>query len=283
MNRRQFLSVLSAAAISARVARAADAPATVAFRTITYNVLACKGYPETDANRQVLEAARDTLPEAIAKALAGFEPTVVTLQESPTEDRVARMAKTLGMNYAYFPGGFPGTLITPYAIEEPVNRPTAGDPHPKELFTRHLGRARLVTPFGPLHIVSTHFHPREHSVRMREAAAIIALIDQLKQSAPVMLQGDLNHGPDAPEYALWEKSGLVDFSKALGIGVEPTCPCVNPRKRIDYVWATPDFAEHAVSARVLNEPPFTPESSNAQSFALSDHMPVTALFEVPRT
>jgi len=207
-------------------ARAADEKRL--WRTISYNVLGFRGYPSLENTHERLKARRERHPELTAEALAAFSPDIVTLQEGPPEERVARFAEALGMRYAYFPsgwagkppylGGFPGAVITRFAIEESESRPSAGKPHDETLFSRHLGRAKLATPFGPLHVISAHLHASDHEARMREAAAVIELLGKLRETAPVVLQGDLNHKAEDPEYALWVEAGLVDIGKAMGIG-----------------------------------------------------------------
>jgi endonuclease/exonuclease/phosphatase family metal-dependent hydrolase len=287
LNRRGFLGIAAAGLLAAdHGTRAAEESKT--WRTISYNVLAFRGYPNLRRTRERLKEHRDRHPELTAEALAVFLPDIVTLQEGPEETRAKRFAQALGMQYAFFPGGwegdlaypggFPGVIASRYAIEESENRPSAGEPHDEALFTRHLGRAKLSTPFGPLHVISTHFHASNHPVRMREAAAIIALIAKLHESAPVLLQGDLNHTPDDPEYALWVEAGLMDIGKATGTASEPTSSSVRPTKRIDYVWATPELAKTARKSAVLNKPPFIPEPDDRSSYALSDHLPVMAEF-----
>jgi len=287
LNRREFLG-LSAAGVLSLNYRAGAAEKENTFRTISYNVLAFRGYANTGAGRRRIEERRARHPELTGKALAVFSPDIVTLQEGPSEENVARFAETLGMRYAYFPGGwkgdekypggFPGAIVTRFEIGETQNRPSAGAPHDEALFTRHLGRAKLATPFGPLHVVSAHFHASEHKTRMREAAAIIDLINMLRETAPVLLQGDLNHRPTDPEYALWVEAGLVDIGKSKGIGDQPTSTSVRPRNRIDYIWSTPKLAKMAKGAAVLDKPPFVPDPDVPSSYALSDHLPVMAEF-----
>lgn len=287
IKRRHFLKLAGAGLLGSSVLAQAGEEKT-RFRTVSYNVLAFRGFPETDATRSRLEACRERHPEMTAETLKKFAPDIVTLQEGPSEALAERFAKTLGMRYAYFPGGwkgdktypggFPGVIATRFDIVASENRPSAGVAHDEALFTRHLGRAELNTPFGTVHVVSTHFHAQNHEVRMQEAAAIIALITKLRETGPVLLQGDLNHRPDAPEYKLWVEAGLVDIGAQQGIGEQPTAPSVQPRSRIDYIWATPELAEKSRHAEVLNKPPFTPEPGDPSSYALSDHLPVLAEF-----
>ena len=113
-----------------------------------------------------------------------------------------------------------------------------------------------------------------------EAAAVVALIEKLKQTGPVLLQGDLNHRPNDPEYAIWTEAGLVDIGAEQGIGDEPTFSSTNPRGRIDYIWATKELGTRATHAEVLNGVPFIPDPDEKSSYALSDHLPVLADFDV---
>lgn len=288
MNRRSFLGLAGSGVLL--LGNGVKAAEQKVFRTISYNVLAFRGFPDTRRTHERISESLDKHPELTAKALMAFSPDMVTLQEGPSEDSVARFAKELGMNYAYFPGGwkgnlkypggFPGAVVTRFEIEESKNRPSAGEPHDEALFTRHLGYAKLGTPFGILHVVSTHFHANEHEIRMQETAAIIDFIETLRGSGSILLQGDLNHRPEDPEYSLLAGAGLVDIGKVMGIGDTPTSSSIRPRSRIDYIWSTPDLAGRAQSAMVLNKPPFVPETDVPSSYALSDHLPVMAEFLV---
>lgn len=285
MNRRSFLKIAAGAAAFGVGARAAE---DERLRTISYNVLAFRGFPNTAATRKTIRLNLSRHPEMTAKALAAFSPDIVTLQECPPEEDVRRFAKALGMRYAFFPGGwkgnstypggFPGAIVTRFEIDEAKNRPSAGAPHDDALFTRHLGCARLATPFGTLHVVSAHLHASEHPTRMNEAAAIVELIGKLRENGPVLLQGDLNSKPKDPEYAVWVEGGLVDVGKAMGIGDKPTSTSLRPRQRIDYIWATPQLAKTARRAAVLENPPFVPKPRDRSAYALSDHLPVMAEF-----
>lgn len=287
IERRHFLKLAGAGLLGLGV-MASVGEEKDTLRTVSYNVLAFRGFPETDATRTRLEASRGRHPELTAEALKAFTPDLVTLQEAPPEDLVARFAASLGMGYAYFPGGwkgdktypggFPGAIVTRFDIVTSENRPSSGAAHDDTFFTRHLGRAELSTPFGRLHVVSAHFHAQKQEIRMLEAAAIIALITKLHATGPVLLQGDLNQRPDAPEYQLWIEAGLADVGAQQGIGNQPTAPSIRPRSRIDYIWATPELAGKAQHAEVLDKPPFAPDPSDLASYALSDHLPVLAEF-----
>lgn len=287
ITRRTFLSLIAAGIAVPALGAQAQTPGRI--RTISYNVLAFRGYPHTSKTSDALDATAAEHPEMTARALKAFDPDIISLQEGPPEELVARFAKELGMNHVWFkggwegnddyPGGFPGAIITKYPIIASENRPDLDGPHPETLFTRHLGRAVLDTPIGRLHVISTHFHASDHEVRMQEAAAIVRLVKYFHSSGPVLLQGDLNHKPDDPEYAIWKDAGLVDIGAQHGIGEAPTFSSVRPNTRIDYVWGTAELGRASRHAQVLNETPFVPAPGDEASYALSDHLPVLADFD----
>ena len=286
MRRREFIGAAALLPLAAvRQASAQERPRVI--NTISYNVLGCRGYPETPQNRERLLADRGQLSERTAKALKEFAPDWVTFQEGPQVDKIRRIADAMEMRFAFFPGGwegddeypggFPGAVVSCWPIVESESRPSATGPHDVELFTRHLGRAKLDTPIGTLHVVSAHLHPSDLAVRAAEVTAVIALVRALNSDAEVVLQGDFNHMPDGPEYPRWKEAGLVDVLAKLGSD-GATFPSTGPKRRIDYIWATPKLAEAARIGRVLSDPPFAP--ADEASYGLSDHVPVFASFAV---
>jgi hypothetical protein len=142
MDRPEFLQagggMLGAALFPAQALSRTEQPR---LRTITYTVLACRGYPETDDNRDLLRRARPQMIERFALGLALYEPDIVTFQESPPEATVAAIAEAMGQVHAYSPGGFPGAVITRHKIIESEICPLVEGSRPADLFTRHWGRA----------------------------------------------------------------------------------------------------------------------------------------------
>ena len=88
-------------------------------------------------------------------------PTSSTSQNRPSEELTKEVAELLGMNHVRFPSGgnWPGTLLSKFEIIESQNAPLDGE-RPKELFTRHWGRATIKLPNGdPLIVHSAHLVP----------------------------------------------------------------------------------------------------------------------------
>ena len=286
IDRREFLragaTVAAGTVLPGALSAAAQDPSQPSvpeFRTITYNVLACLGHPKRAENEVYRRRARKRMAERFAMELELYEPDVVTFQESPSKAMVAAIARSLGMQYAYFPGGLPGAVITKHAIVESQNCPLVDGPRPKDLYTRHWGRAVLRVRDEEIVIFSTHMHPSKEDVRAREVSGILAsMAADLKNERSLLFQGDLNHEPDGPEYDRWKTAGLVDTFAARGVGRPLTIPSTTPRKRIDYVWAHGPIAARVKECRVLFEGPFRTNPDDPRSFALSDHIPVMATF-----
>lgn len=289
IDRRQFLAgagglALGAVLSSKAVAAAKPRPRVKGLRTITYNVLACRGYPTTDGNRAVLRAARSQMTARMAQELELYEPDIVTFQESPAESVSADIAEKMGMNYTYFPGGYPGTVITRFEITESTNKPLASgvsSDDVKGLFTRHWGRAVLKTDDGDLALYSVHMHPGNVETREREVTQMLAAMSaDIESGRDMILQGDLNHFPDGPEYQRWVDAGLRDSMAAKGVGENRfSINSIAPTRYIDYVWSHGPLADRLTECRVLFEGAFRTNPDDPRSFALSDHIPVLAVFE----
>lgn len=280
MNRRDFCKaggLLGAAVALSKAAPAAEAPA--ALTTITYNVLACRGYPYLDKETPRGKVALDQMPERIAMELALYGPDIVTFQESPGEAVAARIADAMAMKHTWFRGGWPGTILSRFPIRDTENYSSTDKSKPGERFTRHACRATLKTDGGDIVLFSAHLHPSDKAVREREVTALLAAMEpEIAAGRPVLFQGDLNHTPDGPEYARWTDAGLVDAALQGGAAPGNTIKSDEPTRRIDYVWAGGPLAHRIRDCRVLFEGAFRTNPADPDSFALSDHLPVLARF-----
>jgi len=223
------------------------------------------------------------MAKRLAMELALHDPDIINFSESPSEKLTKEVAELLGMNHIRFPSGgnWPGTLLSKFEITESQNAPMKGE-RPKELFTRHWGRATVKLPSGdPLIVHSAHLYPTaEPTVRLREIRAMIeSMKPDLDAGRSMLLIGDLNHGPDTAEYKLWIDAGWIDTFAKVGEGEGPTIKSDIPQWRIDYVLATGPIAERASESRPLFEGAFRLNISDEESFALSDHLPQLAVFQ----
>lgn len=110
------------------------------------------------------------------------------------------------------------------------------------------GLAEAVVDFGgqPIHLFNVHLSWLDAGVREQEAIEILDRICQ--RQGPVILCGDMNGPPEAPEVRRL-RAVLVDAFGAAGEGGGTTYPVPTPDRRIDYVFVSPGL--RVVSCRVL--------------------------------
>ncbi len=293
-SRRAFCAGLGAAGLSASTRLspgtglsaspllASDDGQAEPLRVIAYNVYACKGWPH---DRPLAKGAvrHGQMARRLAMELALYSPDVVNFSESPSESIAKEVAEYLGMNHVRFPSGgnWPGTLLSRTEITDVENVPL-GSERPKELFTRHWGRATVRLSAGESLIVhSAHLYPvPDPTVRLKEVRAMLAAMKaDLDAGRSMLLIGDLNHTPDAEEYRLWIDAGWVDTFAKVGQGDGATIKADTPDRRIDYVMAAGPIAERVSESRPLFEGAFRLNVADPQAFALSDHLPQLAVFD----
>ncbi len=252
------------------------------LRVLTYNIYAGKGWP-SDRARAKQAVAAGQMPQRLAQELALYKPDIINFSESPSEDFTQEVAELLGMNHVRFPSGgsWPGTLLSRFELIDSQNVPLGAE-RPKELFTRHWGRATINLPTGePLIVHSAHLFPvADPTIRLKEISAMLASMKaDLDARRPMLLIGDLNHGPDTEEYKRWMDAGWIDVFAKVGKGEGLTFRSDIPEWRIDYVLAAGPIAEQAAKCRPLFEGDFRLHIADQESFALSDHLPVLAVFD----
>lgn len=276
------------------------------IRSISYNVFnGCIGYKGINGRELppgddsiLVKTARDMgqIPKRIMLELALYQPNIINFSESPNEQVVAEMAKMLNLNYAFFPGAkngeghFPGSILTTYEVVTAETRPFINKHRndPRELFTRHWGKATLRLPNGKMITVhSAHLWPfkkeaNDTRIRLNEIKELVAAIndDLANNSESVLLQGDLNHSPDMEEYQSLRNAGLVDTFLVAGSGEGYTIDSIKPSKRIDFIYAKGALAGRVKRYKSLFEGSFRMNNEDPKSFALSDHLPVLVDFEL---
>jgi endonuclease/exonuclease/phosphatase family metal-dependent hydrolase len=143
--------------------------------------------------------------------------------------------------------------------------------------------AEVRLPNGRALIVhSAHLRPgAEPEIRQREISEMLKSMKAgLEAGRSMLLIGDLNHSPDQLEYEMWKKAGWGDTFAQAGKGNGATIKADLPKWRIDYVWATGPISKHVVESRPLYQGAFRLNIADQQSFALSDHLPQLAVFEM---
>lgn len=265
------------------------------LRVITYNVHAWGPVAATDAGRQRARqmTSRGQLLPRLALELQLHDPDVIALQEAHSEAKVAELAALLKMEYAYFPGGWKGkgwqegisgAILSRSKIVAREDRPSIDAKIAKDkLFSRCLGRVVIAHGNEQIAIYCAHMLPSwKETTHIREAeirALTVASNKDLAAGRSVIVMGDMNHDSAAPEYRLWAEAGLVDTASQLNRDkVLFTCPSQKPKERIDYVFVAGPIKTRLQSARALHEGAFLVRPTVASSYALSDHVPVLAVF-----
>lgn len=285
ISRRQFCGALAVLGASAFVPLGfGDDQSPQTLQVIAYNIYAGKGWP---GDRPLAHKAVTSgqMARRLAMELALYEPDIINFSESPSEAITQEMADLLGMHHVRFPSGgnWPGTLLSKHEIVESMNVPLERE-RPKELFTRHWGRATVRLPHGELLIVhSAHLFPpgKDDTVRLKEIRAMLATMkEDFAAGRSMLLMGDLNHDPATEDYRLWMEGGWVDTFTKVGQGDGLTIKADRPEHRIDYVMAAGPIADRIVESRPLFEGAFRLNISDENSFALSDHLPQLAVFRM---
>jgi len=263
----------------------ADEKKDKTLRVIAYNVYECTGWPKERALGK-LATKLGQMPARFAHELALYAPDIVNFSESPQEPVVQTIAKLLDMNYVMFPSGgkWPGALLSRFEIKNLQNAPLKTE-RPADLFTRHWGRAEIKLPSGEALIVhSAHLRPPpETEIRVREIRAMLETMRaELRAKRSMLLLGDLNHPPLPPEYPLWSDAGWIDTFAAVGQGEGLTIKSDKPDLRIDYVMAAGPLARQVTESRPLFEGDFRVNNEDLESFALSDHLPQLAVFDLSK-
>lgn len=257
------------------------APQPLLLRAMSYNIAGGNGD---------LERIADVIRAAGADIVAVQEVDVHWSERSGWADQAAELGAMLEMNVRFgpiysLPGDRASHADTSVATMPSVER----DAHPREFGLAILSRhpivefrnhviPRLSTQSNDveprplpgfleavvhvrgvrIHVFNTHLDYRsDPRVRVAQVAAMLPLLPE--QPVPVILLGDLNAPPHAPELAPL----FTHFNDAGRRGQEPghTYPAAAPDRRIDYVLYTDRFALRA--ARVMDT-------------RASDHLPVIA-------
>ena len=305
--RRAVLAVLAVVASAALLpgVRGAGKPASrpsgqaatkpAALRVITYNIHAFGPVAPQEEGRKRIARVRASgqLMRRYAMELALHRPDVIALQEAAPKEQVEQLARQLKMHVAFFPGGWKnkgwpdgiaGALLSRFRIVESQDRPHLPPYRNKsDIFSRHFGRTLLDIGTERIAVYTAHLlpsWPKTTSIRLAEIKAVAAAARaDRKRGHSVVVLGDMNHRPAAPEYRAWIDAGFTDAFAAKGRGSPLTCPCTQPVERIDYVFAVGPIAERLTECRVLREGAFRCHLGDATTWALSDHMPVLAVFE----
>ena len=217
----------------------------------------------------------------VADTIRTFESDVVALQEvdrfwarSGLTDQPALLGEALGMQTCYGPNldhqpdahaGVAHQYGTLILSRLPLTRcRNVLLPMPDGTEQRGLTEATITVGKMLVRIYNTHLHT-SNPARELQMQAIPGLLGS--PAEPVVLMGDFNARPDAPEMAPIH-ARLLDAWPTGGSGAGftyPAAPDADPNRRIDFIFVSKDL--DVLSAAVV---------LNKETRLAADHLPVTA-------
>ena len=263
------------------------------LRVITYNLRSGRGYGEPD------ERTRHERFSLIGQAMNNHRPDVLVIQEPGSDpDDYAALVDALGSDYRYcvlkcpaYPESKRVGLLayrTPVIVDT-VDVCIQGDVADAGTLFNHWARICLNVRGTALIVYGFKLAPRNQADMRRRQIDLLEpyLRRDLAQHRLVIVAGDLNHLPSAPEYERWKRIGLVDtydartqgdgFTKMDELGSDPMIPY----RRIDYLLVSPNLSVHSAgSSQTLSKGLLVPDPPQRR-WSLSDHLPVMAIFALP--
>jgi endonuclease/exonuclease/phosphatase family metal-dependent hydrolase len=251
---------------------AAAQPPEATLRVMTFNIHA--GHGDLARTADVIQAAK-------ADVVALQEVDVHWGERSRLEDQATALSKATGMDVRFgpiyrLPGGASGAPMREFGVAILSRLPiTSSRNHSITRLSTQGGQTpepmpgflqvTVETARGAVDVFSTHLDYRpDPAVRRTQVADMLAIVRTATN--PVVLMGDLNAPPDAPELRpLFE---ALDDAWLGHDDVGGTYPADAPARRIDYVLVSPRL-------RVRR--------SQVMATDASDHLPVVADLERPPT
>lgn len=217
---------------------------------LTYNI---RGGLGMDGQRR-LERIAAVVTETQAD-IVGLQEVHQRLPQSGLADQPRALQRATGMRCLFGPalsigaGRYGNAVLSRIpARRRAVHRlPGEGEP-------RAAIEVEVEMDSRPTTLICTHFGLSD-AARAEQSAALAEVVR--RASVPVVLVGDLNAGPDAPELLTLLEAGLGH----AGPPGEPTFPSVLPQCRIDYILVSPELM--CERCQVLTS-------------TASDHLPVLA-------
>ena len=209
--------------------------------------------------------------EALAQVIEESDPDIVALQEisrgwviSGRLDMLMWLSQRLRMPYIFGPTADPiwgNAILSRY----PIAGYTQHELPPRDIrLLRGFTAVQVDVGNGTqLQLIATHFHDPEADTDVRQLQSQ-AILDFWDGADLTVLLGDLNSRPDDREMEMLRQAGLVDAAAAVGGTPGLTYSSLEPEKRIDYIWVSPDL-------KVID--------AESPATTASDHLPVVAVID----
>ncbi len=225
----------------------------------------------------------------ILDTLRAERPDVICLQEVLQNDSLPNQAQSIGDSLGYrrsfasvdgpdAPKRYGNAILFRHPFSESDSRKL----EPLDDY-RVVAHARIEVGERPLDVYCTHLHHTEEggTIRATQLRDLLGFIGRTrKRRAPVLLAGDFNAPPDAPELRLLDGT-FADAYAATHPEPDSPVTTLNPAlghtpRRIDYLFYEPKSAIQPIDTRLLFTEP------TAGSTWASDHFGVVGRFVWPR-
>lgn len=243
---------------------AAPAGAPITLRVMTYNIHHGEGI---DKKIDLARIAALITQEKVD--LVGVQEVDKGVERSGRRDLIAELATLTGLtpifakNINHQGGEYGNAILSRFPIKSWANTHLrASDPAEQ----RGVLRATLDVHGRTLVFLCTHLDHRSNDAARWEALPQLDALIAPLAPAPAILVGDFNDVPTGRVYRQLATT-YTDTWAAVGQGEGHTIPAERPRKRIDYLWITPQRGLEPVRAWVLRS-------------EASDHLPVVAEYRL---
>jgi len=252
------------------------------MRIGTYNVLGLRGFPATEAEKELGDRWGERSLSHFAHVFAGLECDVLALQEGVAFPPIQRIARQLGVHLAIIPSpmSWPGHLLSKLPILETRVFSHCGPEAGTKPLSRCAGACLLQTPSGRhMWVLNLHLHPSLPALREEEAGIVIRRLDELMETCDrAIVLGDFNCNVEEPIHESLRTRGFVNVMESVGGGIQPTMDTAGvPPSSPDHIYLSPALQVHLTSAYVVRAPGFRAEPPLQEGeWVNSDHLPVIA-------
>jgi endonuclease/exonuclease/phosphatase family metal-dependent hydrolase len=219
-------------------------------RVLTYNI---RGGLGMDGQRRI-ERIGAVIRETGA-AVAGIQEVHQRLPQSALQNQPGALQRAAGMRCLFGPalslgpGRYGNAVLSGVPARRRALHRLPGEGEPRAAL-----EVELDLDGRPLVLVCTHLGLSD-AARISQASALAEALRRIE--APVVLLGDMNAGPEAPELQILLDAGL----RYAAPPIEPTFPSDVPGCRIDYILISPEL---------------TCDGSQVVATTASDHLPLWA-------
>lgn len=173
--------------------------------------------------------------------------------------------------------GFPLALSTPLLLRNDMNYPQ----NEHEFLSENKSafgdnwdsdqrRGLFLNVWDDWALINTHFDQAGSTARERSAERLLKMIERVPRDTVVVTM-DGNFNPGSRPHEILSRELTSNYQSECGHeGPEMTYPSTEPRRRLDYIWATHDVFR---SSRTVTEP-------DLMTGTPSDHLPIVVDIEI---